>query len=102
MTWIKSTIIMLSTNKKANCKIVKSINYENTLSLYKQGEDKHNQWVGQHLYFLSGEEIKEGDYYICPFSSRIMQFIDGKPKPGLLKPIIATTDTSLKINIDTL
>lgn len=94
----KCQVVMLPTNEKADCTIVKSINYENTLSLYKQGEDKYNQWIGQHLYILSDDEIKSKDYYFDPNigeNGTIGWAIDMNLIDKNCKKIIATTDTNL-------
>ncbi len=53
----------------------------------------------QHLYILSYEEIKEGDWYICPISKKILYANNEYTKKIGDKKIEATTDTSLKIVI---
>jgi len=37
----KATVVILATNQKVNNQIVKSINYDNLLALYKTGDDKY-------------------------------------------------------------
>lgn len=49
-----------------------------------------------HLYFLSDDEIKEGDWFINLHNNNILQLKDGKlPDLNKCKKIIATTDESL-------
>jgi len=105
MTLKKVQLVMLPTNEKAKGQIIKSNNYNTSIGnpngliaiiLDPEKDDKHSQWTGQHLYFLSDEEIKEGDYAVDgsqvfgPYQKGDV-FIDFKGK------IIATTDSSLSI-----
>jgi hypothetical protein len=57
----------------------------------------------QHLYILSNDEIKESDYQICidpnnPHYNLISQKPNNAVNSGAYKKIIATTDSSLKLN----
>lgn len=58
-------------------------------------------WIGQHLYFLSDDEIKESDWYYTPSKRSIEQcvkkllIIKGGSSDIEQKKIIATTDESL-------
>lgn len=55
----------------------------------------------QHLYFLSDENIKEGDWVYDSYANLIQQFKKGVNDGNaldFLKKIIATTDRSLKIH----
>ena len=67
-------------------------------------------WNKQHIYIISDEEIKEGDWFINDLNqikkciSRDTEgYIDFEggfnTKPSSCKKIIATTDTTLKITI---
>lgn len=56
----------------------------------------------QHLYLVSDEDIKVGDWNYCTFTKKIKQYlINDNPKNGLCgdccKKIVATTDRSLSI-----
>ena len=51
----------------------------------------------QHLYFLSDEEIKEGDYVIEDIGGVVYGPIDRESIVENPKKIIATTDTSLRL-----
>lgn len=66
----------------------------------------------QHLYLLSDEKIKEGDYMIAGINNHVVKATDCKLKETILsdntqmayyigdcKKIIATTDSSLKIKV---
>ena len=54
--WIKRNVVMLPTNEKA----------EKGLYLSKSGLLTIEKLTNQHLYILSDEEIKEGDWVITP------------------------------------
>ncbi len=57
--------------------------------------DKIDNCTNQHLYFLSDEEIKEGDWCICDYSQ-----VEKYSEPLAIhryKKIIATTDSSLGV-----
>ncbi len=91
----RAQVVMLPT-KKNSSNIAKSIN-QDILSLYNKNDDKYNQWINQHLYIISDDEIKEGDWY---YNSRLKQIFQAIRNSGYSKKtddykIIATTDTSL-------
>jgi len=90
----KVQVVMLPTNEKANLFIDK-----NQLLYFPDHKRSYVEWKDvqyQHLYFLSNEEIKEGDWVYNSISKEIYQFkenhVDYENK------IIATTDSSLKIH----
>jgi len=58
--------------------------------------------IPQHLYFLSDEEIKEGDWIMRAFDNIILRDnINSDNRKGeKFYKIIATTDTSLKISVE--
>ena len=63
--WIKSKVVMLPTNKEANYTFFKRKGSTGIYNLI----DKNTQLIEDidtpyHLYFLSDEEIKEGDWFI--------------------------------------
>lgn len=82
-------VVMLSTNEKASLKLGQNrLLVNNTF-----GYDSH--FTNQHLYILSDEEIKEGDW--CYGMDGIFQY-KGKinlPDIELPKKIIATTNKSI-------
>ena len=84
-----SQVVMLSTNEKASLKLGQNgLLVNNTF-----GYDSH--FTNQHLYILSDEEIKEGDW--CYGMDGIFQY-KGKinlPDIELPKKIIATTNKSI-------
>lgn len=93
----RAQVVMLPT-KKNSSNIAKSIN-QDILSLYNKNDDKYNQWINQHLYILSDDEIKEGDWVYSINYNNILQL--QKPSNKFFyKKIIATTDTSLIENIE--
>ena len=93
-TFKKTKVVMLPTNEKAAMFINKK-----TPAIMQIGDNKvkNEFWAGQHLYFLSDEEIKEGDWYIHNQIKwlRVQQCV-GTNLPMDSKKIIATTDKSLK------
>lgn len=87
----KVKVLMLPTNEKAKiCLDYKKLTlYQTTLINCTQS------W--QHLYFLSDEEIKEGDYVIEDIGGVVYGPIDRESIVENPKKIIATTDTSLRL-----
>lgn len=93
MSFKKTKVVMLPTNEKANLKLGQNgLLVNNTL-----GYDAH--FTNQHLYFLSDDEIKEGDWVIHGLvDDYIYQVNKYNIKQSLAnksKKIIATTDKSL-------
>lgn len=70
---------------------------ENTLHLDFKSEPSKEYFEPQHLYILSDEEIKEGDWYISPkFHNSIHQWSkDNISTDKQRKKIIATTNPDL-------
>ena len=91
MSFKRVKVVMLPTNEKAQLWLSKG----NALTLW--GKENNNDKLGanQHLYFLSDEEIKEGDWYISAMKSIISQHNGTEKLPDGWKKIIATTDKSL-------
>lgn len=101
-TFKKTKVVMLTTNEKASLKLGQNgLLVNNTL-----GYDAH--FTNQHLYFLSNEEIKEGDWVLCMFNevteivkvtTIVNNAFDSQKGFGYgleyCKKIIATTDKSL-------
>jgi len=95
MSFKRTKVVMLPTNEKAGLKLgLNGLLVNNTL-----GYDSH--FTNQHLYFLSDDEIKEGDWYLKNGESIIVsalgEIVKGDYKN--CKKIIATTDMSLKQEI---
>lgn len=92
--WNKRKVVMLPTNEKANLYLQK----DKPLLYIKNPEmlNEINIKQYQHLYILSDEEIKEGDWFITNDSKSIFQCGKFEPMKGD-KKIIATTDKSLRI-----
>ena len=110
----------MSTFKKAEVVMLPHNNIDTLLTLYKtaSGKPLHlstnldiiSHHTNQHLYIISDDEIKEGDWFINDLNqikkctSRDTEgYIDFEggfnTKPSSCKKIIATTDTTLKITI---
>ena len=96
-TFKKTKVVMLSTNKKAkfNDLVIHPID-----GLLVQFKHQNCTEVAQNLYFLSDEEIKEGDWILNNLleDKRPIQVTKELLEDGLLKDdkkIIATTDKSL-------
>lgn len=88
----RAQVIMLPTQLNT-CNLVPIIKYINGKLQYLNMEFTNNSLIGQHLYIISDDEIKEGDWII--WNNKIVQAIDTAYHTA--KKIIATTDTSLKI-----
>ena len=82
----RAKVVMLPTNEKTNI-----INTNQGL-LYNS-----NDYIGinQHLYIISDDEIKEGDYYIIDDIPELLKNNGLKFIDDYCKKVIATTDTSL-------
>lgn len=87
----KVKVVMLTANEKAKICLdyTKLTLHQTTLINCTQS------W--QHLYFLSDEEIKEGDYVIEDIGGVVYGPIDRESIVENPKKIIATTDTSLRL-----
>jgi hypothetical protein len=99
----KCKVVMLATDKETEIGLYHDNLYNSTFGA------KTNDWNNQHLYILSDDEIKEGDWFWQGFDKKVHQchkttdhFIiavlpDDYPKK-ICKKIIATTDSSLSLN----
>ena len=90
-------VVMLSTEKAKHLEHTLWLNHHNKLELtYNISKDELCK--PQHLYFLSDEEIKEGDWCYNFVASYVVQIVK---LPSILteecSKIIATTDESLKV-----
>jgi hypothetical protein len=66
--------------------------------------DNNGSWYAQHLYIVSDEEIKEGDWYLNIPRNEVQQYENNhieiqnlKQSADKVKKLIATTDTSLNL-----
>ena len=86
----KVNVVMLPTNQKAPINKTGDL-----LTIYSNEGDKENY---QHLYFLSDDTIKKGDYFLNYNSGKIdYNTYSGHAAPKLPhRKIIATTNSSLK------
>lgn len=101
----RAKVVMLPTNEKAQIVL-----FDGAKKLFLLDSDKTNfqssiPFKYQHLYILSDEPIKEGDWVILLDSignvfSNPQQYNDPKTQHlnDGLKKIIASTDTNLKVN----
>jgi hypothetical protein len=100
----KCKIVMLPTNKKS--KLVLSFKENNfnqlvepKLSLIQEEANyQFSNIQSQHLYIISDEEIKEGDWYMSKLHSIISKYNGIEKLPDGWKKIIATTDFTLEID----
>lgn len=93
----RAKVIMLPTEN--NTYIGKHLDDEIYLSLYTwylKSLNIPNQRQGQHLYIISDDDIKEGDWFINLLDNSIHQATNWI-YVSTCKKIIATTDTSLTI-----
>lgn len=107
MSFINANVVMLPTNQKTNGMICKDITGQDKIIAIKTKYlMEHEDYIGHHLYIISDDEIKEGDWYYSIQGHTIRQSnkqdIDIFTRtPEILiafKKIIATTDSSLEIN----
>lgn len=89
----KAEIVMLGTDKVTNIQLDKDYN---TLSTISRQIRNSQDYQGQHLYIISNEEIKEGDWY-CSLAGIVSQHNGTEVLPEGWKKIIATTNESLHI-----
>lgn len=95
----RAQVIMLPTENKTYIgKFLENEPYLALYSWYLKSLNIKEQRQGQHLYIISDDEIKEGDWCLNE-NNNIFQYIGGLLLPTD-KKIIATTDTSLKYFID--
>lgn len=95
--WIKRQVVMLPTNQKANIPF-----YCSSDGLYLKKEYRGNSYTPQHLYIVSDEPIKVGDWVLKPDGTiiqmthnNIVSYLDSQSTAT--KKIIATTDKYLEL-----
>lgn len=101
MTKQKMQVVMLATDKQSSIvqhihKNINTLHYRYNNNLYQ-----HEDYINQHLYITSNDEIKEGDWIYDRAHDRIIQFdnlvVNGGSCSDHCVKIIATTNSSLKI-----
>lgn len=95
----KFAVVMLATDK-SELYLADNILIKTSIPLSK---NKEHNLVPQHLYFISDEEIKEGDHILCMYGNTIDTWsihTDYQMASGheCCKKIIASTDKSLKLS----
>ena len=112
MSFKKRQVVMLPTNEKAKTGEYLVLNKENKLCIWNTHKmGVQNTLPIQHLYILSDEEIKEGDWFLmngciirqCKSTNNephtiptIIDTTGGIHHVSVCKKIIATTDKSLE------
>jgi hypothetical protein len=95
----KCICLLLPTNKKASLMLFKGVHpYE--LNYYREITDAtivKEFTENQHLYIISDEEIKAGDWYVCLLNKLV--FPASKRHGQLLtdRKVLASTDSSLRV-----
>lgn len=110
MSFKKSKVVMLPTNKKAISPIYKNVGGGNLLNPQTYIIPKDDDWFeGQHIYFLSNEPIKKNDWCINNENNVIFRCQAEDEAKWLnnfislcsgFNKIIATTDDSLRTPYD--
>ena len=93
--WITTQVVMLPTDKRSILTIAK--HYNNRLrhigSDYKCSPENEQY---QHLYFVTDDEIKEGDWFVYLFNDEwILRQASKENWRGIRKKIVATTNPDL-------
>ena len=93
-TFKKTKVVMLPTNEKATVGSIVTRPSDNRMATVNVlTKDDTQPCIHQHLYFLSDEEIKEGDWlYNGTEIWQVKSYYGFQP---ITKKIIATTDKSL-------
>ena len=96
MSFNKANVVMLPTDQKTNGMICKDITGQDKIIAIKTKYlMAHEDYVGHHLYIISDDEIKEGDWFYNIHSKIVGRAAFNFGKDELAKKIIATTDSSL-------
>lgn len=109
----RAKVVMLPTEKASNVWLNK---FSNQLHLDGEFKENHKDAINQHLYIISDEEIKEGDWFVGFADGSIKPFVNQADKSTVEinnwqlnkkghssnKKIIATTDKSLTEKIEAL
>ena len=99
---IKAKVVMLSTRESAKVGDIVKPRYGEDFHILTKNDSKEytKTVITQHLYIISDEEIKPGDWIYRYEDNKVFQsqsyFKKDSPiKDGLIIKVIATTDTSL-------
>jgi hypothetical protein len=97
-TYKKHKVVLLATKERAPIALGKNdlMVYDNYL--HSTIQNKNDDFINQHLYILSDEEIKEGDWAYAYEKKEICKHVSLKHfgiGDGAFLKIIATTDISL-------
>lgn len=98
MSFKRTRVVMLSTNEKAS--LLLGTSKGGLLIKSNRGVSNSTHLKNQHLYLLSDDEIKEGDWFLEK-GLRISVFPNYLTDTNECKKIIATTDKSLVVSKDT-
>jgi hypothetical protein len=96
----KVTVVMLPTNEKASSLILRQ---DGKLFFNGYGREMGKEHglindIPQHLYFLSDEQIKEGDYAYYPSLNEVLKVDKAEVyEKGKQLKVVATIDKSLKV-----
>lgn len=97
----RAQVIMLPTENKTNDNIVKD---GNKLEIVYNNSHQHEDYIPQHLYIISDDEIKVNEYGYHSLDKKPIkitkELLDGDIRRFGYKKIIATTDKSLIIDTE--
>lgn len=99
MSFKKTKVVMLPTEKSSDIILRTRDNVVHQRKYYGTAWEDMGD-VYQHLYFLSDDGIKEGDWCYDEYNKVVFQN-NSSGTPGASKKIIATTDKSLVVSKDT-
>lgn len=97
----RCNVVILSTNEKADLYLYQESTSENKPILqYHKDTIGSSDYKYQHLFVISDDEIKEGDWYYSNALDFVIQAFYFPLSCGDAKKIIASTDSSLKFGED--
>ncbi len=103
MPFQQCELIMLPTDKADGCLLKGYISLQrHPKQFFTQEYLQSSGRTSEHLYILSNDKIKEGDWFYCKQTNTIQQCFSNKKgilneKYSFYKKIIATTDKSLNL-----
>jgi hypothetical protein len=103
---LRCRVVMLATDKAIAGGIIKHFSTDELFVCHKDNVHNINHpaeavWIPQHLYLVSDEEIKKGDWYIEYDTNKILQSVDPdkEGKDFIHSKIEASTDPTLTIKM---
>ncbi len=94
-------VIMFPVKESKLGLLIDEVMRDEKLKLYDEIQEESINFTPQHLYLLSDEEIKKGDYVLHVFNNNIgIAKNDITENKLMFRKLIATTDKSLAINAD--